>query len=150
MNTTRDGAGGQESTASNVCDRALGCTAIHLSLKFQPRDFHETRIMPRNSAAESDTLILQQFMSSLSQGETNLKTQYKAHTASHCSDRISPGSKRCELPHPFPSRLGKIKDFAAELIMLLQHSDWHFLFSFLHHLLAVGRCCCCGKLSTWT
>lgn len=71
--------GGQESRATgDACDRALGRTAIRLSLKFQLCDFHRTRIIPQNCAVESDIFILQQFASSRSQGRTNLKTQYKA------------------------------------------------------------------------
>lgn len=111
---TRDGAGpcwrlwegNRALPPGNVCDHPLGHTAIRLSLKFQPCGFHRTRIMPWNCAVESDIFISQQFMSSLSQSKTNLKTQYKANTAQRCSDRISPGSKRCDLPHPFPSGLG--------------------------------------------
>jgi len=84
--------------------------------------------MPWNCAAESDIFILDQFISSISWGKTNIITQYKAYATPRCSDHISPGSKRCELSIPIQPwwKQRFCITIALELIILMQQSDWPF------------------------
>lgn len=128
--------------------RALGHAAADLSLRFQPSDFQDQlRAMKLYSriwyfhfiAIHSQPLTRQKQPKNSIQGIScptpfwQLQPQlWEAQTASSTSISAQWMQQFCVI-------------LAVQLIILLQHSDWHFLFTFFHHLPAVG-CCCCSIL----
>lgn len=94
-------------------------------------------LVPWNSTPESEIFFLQQFNSSLSQGKNNLKTYGIENPMPiwQCQPQLWEAWTAPSIPIMVQWMQWLCIILAVEQIILLQHSDWHFLLHFLYHLL---------------